>query len=264
MAEELVQGVDVWITTPRRPWEASGTSGMKVLANGGLNLSIADGWWAEVDTPGAGWTIAAPPGTNQDLAEAEALYGLLENEIVPLFYTRRDDGLPADWLTMVRTSVTALTARFSTERMVRDYTDEVYLPAASAYRARVADHCASAASILAWQRELAAHWDGVAFEALRVLPSNDATTFEADVRLGALSHEAVAVELFADTPGENGTNIMPERVAMQPAGEPRPGVVTFRAQVTSHRPPGDYTARVVPHHPAASVPLEAPQITWYR
>ncbi|MGA7801243.1 MAG: alpha-glucan family phosphorylase, partial [Gammaproteobacteria bacterium] len=143
LTEHLVQGVDVWLNTPRRPWEACGTSGMKVLVNGGINLSELDGWWAEAYTPDIGWALGDGREHNDDpawdAAEAEALYDLLEREVVPEFYTRDEQGIPRAWVTRMRESMAHLTPQFSTNRAVREYTEKHYLPAAAAYRARAAD-----------------------------------------------------------------------------------------------------------------------------
>ena len=143
MAEQLVQGVDVWINTPRRPWEASGTSGMKVLVNGGINLSELDGWWAEAYTPEVGWALGDGKEHGDDPAwdavEADALYDLLEREVIPEFYTRDKKGIPISWVKRMRESMAHLTPQFSTNRSVREYTEQHYLPATIAYRQRVAD-----------------------------------------------------------------------------------------------------------------------------
>jgi starch phosphorylase len=140
LTEQLVGGVDVWVNNPRRPWEACGTSGMKVLVNGGLNLSELDGWWAEAYQPQVGWALGDGQehgdDPNWDAAEAEALYAILENEVIPNFYTRNADGLPADWLAKMRESMATLTAQFSANRAIRQYTKEHYLPQAAAYEAR--------------------------------------------------------------------------------------------------------------------------------
>jgi starch phosphorylase len=134
----LVQGADVWLNTPRRPKEASGTSGMKVVVNGGLNLSILDGWWVEGYEAGLGWAIGDGELYDDpevaDREEAEALYELLESQIVPLFYDRGDRGVPEGWLTQVRGSIAALTPQFSTHRMVREYGLRLYEPALVATR----------------------------------------------------------------------------------------------------------------------------------
>ncbi len=146
LTEQMVNGVDVWINTPRRPWEACGTSGMKILVNGGLNLSELDGWWAEAYTPEVGWALGDgrqhddDPGW--DAAEAEAFYNILENEVIPSFYDRNDLGLPLAWLARIRESMTTLTAQFSANRSVRQYTTEYYFPAARDYESRRANQCA--------------------------------------------------------------------------------------------------------------------------
>ena len=132
LAERLVEGVDVWINTPRRPWEASGTSGMKVLVNGGLNLSVLDGWWAEAYSPAVGWAIGDGnehgDDSAWDRADAEALYSILENEIVPEFYDRDETGIPGNWVARIRESMAMLTPAFSANRTVRQYTEEHYFP----------------------------------------------------------------------------------------------------------------------------------------
>src|SRR5208337_3567505 len=126
LTERMVQGVDLWINTPRRPWEASGTSGMKVLVNGGINLSELDGWWAEAYTPEVGWALGDGKEHRDDPAwdaeEAEALYALLEQEVIPSFYDRDRDGNPSGWIARMRESMARLTPRFSANRTVREYT----------------------------------------------------------------------------------------------------------------------------------------------
>ena len=122
LAEQLVQGVDVWINTPRRPWEACGTSGMKVLVNGGLNLSVLDGWWAEAFTPEVGWAVGGLPGSaGGDGRDADDLFRVLEDDVIPAFYDWTADGLPRRWLAHVRASLSELTPRFSANRMLSEY-----------------------------------------------------------------------------------------------------------------------------------------------
>src|SRR5439155_14784229 len=162
VAEQFVQGVDVWINTPRRPWEASGTSGMKVLVNGGLNLSELDGWWAEAYEPDVGWALGDGQEHGEDpawdAAEADALYTLLEREVVPAFYTRDARGIPLAWIAKMRGSMARPTPQFSTNRVVREYTDTYYVPAAASYRARSADKGALGTQLVGWRRDLAEHW----------------------------------------------------------------------------------------------------------
>jgi starch phosphorylase len=151
MAQELVQGVDLWINTPRRPWEACGTSGMKVLANGGLNLSELDGWWAEAYSPNVGWAIGdgAEHGDDPawDATEAEAVYSILEEEVVPEFYDRDEAGLPSKWLGRIRESMATLAPQFSAGRAIREYAEAHYIPAAASYRSREGNNHAGAACL---------------------------------------------------------------------------------------------------------------------
>jgi starch phosphorylase len=266
LAEYLVQGVDLWINTPRRPWEACGTSGMKVLVNGGLNLSELDGWWAEAYTPEVGWALGDGREHGDDpawdAAEADALYGLLEREVVPAFYTRDGRGIPTAWVAKMRESMGRLTPRFSANRAVREYTERYYLPAAADYRRRAANKGALGSQILAWRRALAQHWAELRFGFLQVQRRGDEHEVTVEVDLGGLEPDAVRVELFAD-PLHGGT---PERTPMArgPALDGSCGGYQYSGRVPASRPASDYTPRIVPSHPAATVPLEAIQILWQR
>ena len=202
MAEQLVQGVDVWVNTPRRPWEASGTSGMKVLVNGGLNLSELDGWWAEAYSPEVGWAIGDGREHGDDpawdAAEAEALYGLLEREVVPEFYTRDEHGIPRGWVARMRESMARLTPAFSTNRAVRQYTEEHYLSAAAAFRQRAAKRGSLGADLLNWQAQLAKHWPSLRFGSATVEQKGGQYLFQVQVFLDDLDPDAVRVELYAE------------------------------------------------------------------
>jgi starch phosphorylase len=266
LAERLVQGVDLWLNTPRRPWEASGTSGMKVLVNGGLNLSELDGWWAEAYTPEAGWALGDghehDDDPTWDAMEAEALYTLLEQEVVPAFYTRDAEGIPTAWVARMRESMARLTPRFSTNRMVREYTERYYLPGAAAFRRRAVDHGATAMQLRDWQQALAQHWDTIQFGAVQTETSGDHYRFQVQVYLGEVEPEAVRVELYAD--GLNGE--APLQQAMH-RGDKLTGAANgylYFAQVPLTRAVTDYTPRVIPSHPEAMGPLEAPYILWQR
>jgi len=264
MAERLVQGMDVWINTPRRPWEASGTSGMKVLVNGGLNLSELDGWWAEAYSPEVGWALGDGKEHDDDPAwdeaEAETLYDLLEREVIPAFYSRDERGIPTGWVARMRKSMAYLTPLFSANRVVREYTEKHYLPAAAAYGQRSAQAGRMGAELLEWQRELARHWSRVRFGSLANEMHGDHHTFQVQVYLADLDPEAVAVEVYAE--GQDGAK--PFRQAMQ-RGEQLVGSANaflYVANVPATRPASDYTPRVVPYKNGASVPLEAPFICW--
>ena len=137
VARHLVQGADVWLNTPRRPNEASGTSGMKLLPNGGLNLSVLDGWWAEAYDREVGWAIGHGEDYDndeyQDAVESEALYNLLEKDVTLLFYDRDEENLPRRWIAKMKNSMKRLSPIFSTNRMVREYVERFYMPAAKRY-----------------------------------------------------------------------------------------------------------------------------------
>ena len=215
LTEHLVQGVDVWINTPRRPWEACGTSGMKVLVNGGINLSELDGWWAEAYTPEVGWALGDGQEHGDDpawdAAEAEALYDLLEREVIPEFYTRDENGIPAAWVARMRESMARLTPVFSASRAVREYTEQHYLPAAAAYRERAANKGAVGRQVVDWQHEVDRKWGSLRFGDLRVETNADHHVFEVEIFLNDLDPNAARVELYAD--GINGGD--PVRVEMK-------------------------------------------------
>ncbi|MBK79954.1 MAG: alpha-glucan phosphorylase [Gammaproteobacteria bacterium] len=265
LAEQLVQGVDVWLNTPRRPWEASGTSGMKVLVNGGLNVSVLDGWWAEAFAPDVGWALGdgAEHGDDPawDAAEADALYRLLENEVAPEFYDRDEHGLPWRWVARMRASMSRLTPWFSSNRTVREYVERYYLPAALRYRQRAADRGVAAVGIVHWRRALDEHWPKLSLSEPRVETVDGEHVFEVEVTLGDLDPEWLSVEVFADPDGHaDGV-----RLPMQPQTdrEPRPQR-RYRGAVAASRPASDYTVRVVPRYPGAVVPLEADHILWQK
>ena len=210
MAEHLVQGVDVWINTPRRPWEASGTSGMKVLVNGGLNVSELDGWWAEAYAPELGWALGDGQehgdDPSRDAAEANQLYELLEREIVPQFYTRDSEGIPTAWVARIRESMSRLTPQFSANRVVRQYTQDYYLPAAAAYRARAAQNGAMGRAIADWQRMLRDHWGAIRFGKLNIATNPDTHTFELEIHLGAVPGDCVHSRTLCQWPKRQRRN----------------------------------------------------------
>jgi len=266
LAERLVQGVDVWINTPRRPWEACGTSGMKVLVNGGINLSELDGWWAEAYAPDVGWALGdgREHGSDPswDAAEAEELYRRLEQEVIPEFYARNAAGIPTGWTARMRESMARLTPRYSASRAVIEYTEQHYLPAALAYRARAANQGAEARALVDWRNALAARWDGVRFGALDLETKGERHFITVEVRLGELSLDAVRVELYADGLGGGEALRLPMTLLRPLADEP--GGFAFSATVSAARPAADYTPRLLPHFPGLAVPLEAGWIRWQK
>ncbi len=262
---QLVQGVDVWLNTPRRPWEACGTSGMKVLVNGGLNVSELDGWWAEAYTPEVGWALgdgrAHDDDSARDSIEAQALYDLLENEVIPEFYARDEKGIPNAWVTRVRESMAKLTPRFSTHRAVCEYTEKHYLPAASAYRERSADHGSKGLELVNWRRDLEQKWGTLRFGELKLTTEGLQRVFEIRLYLGDLDPESVQVELCSNGDDGAGMDILEMKRVHQPM-EATNGYV-YRAEVSGDRPSDDYTARVIPHHEGTVISLEVGHILWH-
>ena len=266
LTEHLVQGVDVWLNTPRRPWEACGTSGMKVLVNGGINLSELDGWWAEAYAPEVGWALGDGQEHGDDpawdAAEAEALYDLLEREVIPEFYDRDDSGIPGAWVARMRESMARLTPRFSSNRAVREYTEQYYLPAASAYRERAADKGAIGAQVVDWRQALEKDWAALRFGDMRLETVAISTRSKCRSISTTSTPDAVRVELYAD--GVDGG--APERVEMERVRElvGATSGYAYRAAVPAARPATDYTARVIPHRDGVAVPLEDSRILWQR
>lgn len=265
LTEHLVQGVDVWLNTPRRPWEASGTSGMKVLVNGGINLSVLDGWWAEAYTPQVGWALGDGQEHDDpfsDASDAEALYDLLEREVIPEFYTRDEQGVPQAWVARMRESMARLTPQFSTNRTVREYTERYYLPAASAYRERAADDGEIAREIIRVRHALEEKWAALRFGEVMLESDGERHLFEVQAYLDDLEPTMVAVELYAD--GVNGGG--PERVAMTRVRQLLGATsgYAFRASVPATRPATDYTVRLIAHCDELMVPLEDAHILWQR
>jgi starch phosphorylase len=266
LTEHLVQGVDVWLNTPQRPWEACGTSGMKVLVNGGINLSELDGWWAEAYTPEVGWALGDGHEHGDDpawdAAEAVTLYERLEREVIPEFYARDDKGIPTAWVARMRESMARLTPRFSANRTVREYTEQHYLPIAAACHLRMADKGAIGRQIVAWQHSLEQKWAALRFGELKVETRDGQHFFEIQVFLNDLDPNAVRVELYAD--GIAGGSLQRQEMKSVSQLPGAPGGCIYSATVSAGRPPADYTARVIPHCEGVAVPLESAHILWQR
>ncbi len=266
LTEHLVQGVDVWINTPRRPWEACGTSGMKVLVNGGLNLSELDGWWAEAYTPELGWALGDGQEHGDDpawdAAEASALYELLECKVIPEFYSRNKKGIPTAWVARMRESMARLTPRFSADRTVREYTEQHYLPAATAYRERIADRGAVGGDIVNWKHTVKGKWAKLHFGEVKIESHGKQHVFEVQVYLNDLAPKAVCVELYADGV-DGGSPVRQELKCIRQLAGASGGYV-FSGVVSSARPAMDYAARVIPYFAGLAVPLEDAHILWQR
>ena len=264
LTQHLVQGVDVWVNTPRRPWEACGTSGMKVLVNGGINLSELDGWWAEAYKPEIGWALGDGREHGDDPAwdaiEAEALYDLLERELIPEFYTRDQQDIPTAWVARMRNSMASLTPRFSADRSVREYTEQHYLPGAAAYRERAADKGSMGLKLVEWQHALEKAWPALHFGASKVETDAGNRVVEVEITLHELDPASTKVELYAD--GINGGGAV--RQEMERVGQlagPSNGC-TYRTRVCATRPATDYTARLIPNYTGVAIPLESVRILW--
>jgi len=265
LAEHLVQGVDLWINTPRRPWEACGTSGMKVLVNGGLNLSELDGWWAEAYHPEVGWAVGDgrehPDDPGLDAREAEQLYKLLEEEVVPCFYNRNGNGIPEAWVARMRASMAELTPGFSTNRMVREYVERLYLPASRLYHSRISDGARQTSLLCRWHEELGKHWADLHFGELHVQQENGDYVFTVQLHVGELDPDAVKVELYAEPSNSREPEIHTMEQHKVSTGDLNS--YQYSAHLPAHRPASDYTPRVIPNFDGALVPLEARQILWY-
>jgi starch phosphorylase len=266
LTEHLVQGVDVWINTPRRPWEACGTSGMKVLVNGGLNLSELDGWWAGAFTPEVGWALGDGQEHGDDpawdAAEAEALYDLLERDVIPEFYARDGEGIPTAWVARMRNSMANLTPRFSADRAVREYTEQHYLPGAAAYRERAAGKGSAGRKMVDWQHALEKEWPGIRFGETKVETDGEQQVFEVQAYLNELDPNAARVELYAD--GVNGGGPVRQEMERVRQLAAVSGGYAYRARVPATRPATDYTVRLIPHCTGLAVPLETTRILWQR
>ena len=265
VAQELVQGVDVWINTPRRPWEACGTSGMKILVNGGLNLSVLDGWWEEAYGPELGWAIGddtPPDEAAADARDAVALYEVLDREVVPEFYARDADGLPRRWLARIRQSLARLTPAYSSTRMLNEYIEQLYLPAAAELRRRTADRGAPAAAMRAWETRLRRGWPRLHLGDPVITAGDGQWQYSVAVYLGEIDPAAVRVEIFAE-PGPGGP---PVAAAMQ-----RGAAITgsangfiYDGSVAANRPITDYTLRIIPAWLGVRVPAELELILWQK
>ena len=265
LTEHLVQGVDVWLNTPRRPWEACGTSGMKVLVNGGLNLSELDGWWAEAYVPDLGWALGDGKEHGNDpawdAAEAESLYERLEREVIPEFYTRNEKGIPIVWVHRMRESMARLTPHFAADRAVREYVEQHYLPAAIACQSRTANKGIVGKQMVDWQHNLNQNWAALHFGQVMVETKGEQHLFEAQVCLHGLDPKSVRVELYADAIKGNSP-VHQEMTRLHPLAD-EAGSYIYSATVPAIRPAGDYTARVLPHYEGIAIPLEDSRILWH-
>jgi glycogen phosphorylase len=272
LARSLVQGVDVWLNTPRRPLEASGTSGMKVVFNGGLNVSILDGWWAEGFRHDTGWAIGRGEEYEdqeyEDKVESEALYDLLEQEVVPTFWERGRDGLPRQWIHMMKTSLRDLGPVFNTNRMVEEYAERFYLPADQRFRELTAKGADRARALSAFKAQVYKHWKEVQVVSTEVDATSDVRVSQkllvrSKVRLGMLTPEQVRVQIYD---GELNAELK------LPVGESLPMTWSKQVEEGTHLYEGyiecaksgrrAFTLRVIPAHPDLVEPQALGLVAW--
>jgi glycogen phosphorylase len=276
IGRRLYQGVDLWLNNPLRPLEASGTSGMKLPPNGGINLSVLDGWWCEGWNGDNGWAIGAEitdgPPEYQDQVDAVSLYSLLENQILPLYYTKPDGELPLAWIQIMKESMRTITPRFNTERMVSQYVENLYEPAAAAHTMLAADNCAAATTLAAWKEQMRLDWQqiriidaGIAAPDPFNIPVGDPVPVRARIHLGGVDPANVRVEAyFGET--DDRTILGPAVVEMTRAeGPDAQGAFIFTGAIR----PADsgsfgLSVRVLPTSPLLSQPYELRLITWSR
>jgi glycogen phosphorylase len=239
---------------------------MKVLVNGGINLSELDGWWAEAYTPEMGWALGDGREHGEDPAwdtvEANALYDLLEREVIPEFYTRDKDEIPTAWVKRMRESMARLTPRFSANRTVREYTEQHYIPSAAAYRLRTADKGIIGRQMVEWQQSLEQKWAKLDFGGVKIETNAEQHLFEVQVFFNDIDPNAARVEFYAD--GAGGASPAQQEMKRVRPLDGAPGGYVYSAVVSAGRPPADYTARLRPSCDGVAVPLEATQILWQR
>ncbi len=274
VARFLVQGVDVWLNNPRRPLEASGTSGMKVCVNGGLNLSVLDGWWCEAYTGDNGWAIGAgeeysdADRTYQDDVESRAIYDILEQEIVPMFYNRTADGLPRGWINYMKNTIKTVCPMFNTHRMVEEYTRVSYVPSALRFSHLAGVNLKSASDLSVWRRKLVREWPQVRVENIDA-NGKDAMHVGAEfdiaarINLGGLSPDDVEVQLFHGIIDNAGEIPEPATIAMIANGDHSGATWNFkgkiRCQSSGHY---GYTVRVLPRHANLGNAFEPGLVCW--
>lgn len=272
----MVQGCDVWLNNPRRPYEACGTSGQKVAVNGGLNLSVADGWWCEGYNGTNGWTIGplvakGSLGPEQsDYDDAASLYSLLEDKVIPLYFERDADNRPHNWLLRVRKAMQTLIAQYSSHRMLRDYLSDYYIPAATSHQEIRSNHYALARHLSQWKQDVNVRFGSVQMDTIRSegikedsLLDGQSLHVAVTVHPGSMKLDELLVQLVAG-PGDGSTfTETPDVVEMQPESEGVDGTMTFVCTYTPSRSGIHvYGVRVMPCTEGLSSPLETRLVLW--
>ncbi|MDR1164663.1 MAG: alpha-glucan family phosphorylase [Deltaproteobacteria bacterium] len=272
LASLLSAGCDVWLNNPRRPLEACGTSGMKALANGVLNLSVLDGWWDEGYGPDYGWAIGNgevdPNQQLQDVTESQALYNLLEHQVAPKFYGRTVDGIPLIWCEMMRNSIRDLMPQFSSHRMVKEYFDRFYSVSSERYHNLASHNFQAATEQAAWCDKLRTSWNDVAVVSLKGDAELEKTVGQsilitATVRLGQLKPEDVTVEVYYGTMDHQGEFADRETLSLRAVKEDEPGLFTFEGNIACHKTGRfGYTVRVMPSREKLGNPFVLGLVSW--
>jgi starch phosphorylase len=274
IARYMVQGVDVWLNTPRRPNEASGTSGMKVIYNGGLNVSILDGWWDEGYSPEVGWAIgngeeySDEEAQHGDYVESQALYNLLEQDVIPLFYNHGRDGLPREWIAKVKASIRRLAPVYSTHRMIKEYTEKYYIPTVEHFRQMTVPDFSKALDFIQWRTRLQNAWRQIRVQQVEVTPKTvkvrGDVTVEASVYLGDLTPADVSVQLYFGELNTRGQINDGDAVEMSPVSQTGENKVYRFSTSVQYSSTGDrgLSVRVVPKHEFLSTPFQPGLITW--
>ena len=265
-----MSGCDVWLNTPIRPHEASGTSGQKASLNGLPNCSIIDGWWEEGYNGKNGWAIGErrdyQDDETRDAADALALYETLEQSIVPLFFQRGDDGLPHEWIAVMKEAIRTVAPQFSMSRMVKEYVTKYYMPAARWRERMDARNYALARELTAWERHIRERWGEVSLSASgptgEQISEDEPVHVEAMVRLGRLTPDDVRVELVTAR-DDNGSLADQRVVEMRPDGETVEGALRYRAEMDRfHTGSVVYGVRIGPYHTGLASPFELGLIRW--
>lgn len=272
VARYLVQGVDIWLNTPRRPLEASGTSGMKATLNGAMNLSVLDGWWAEAYDVSTGWAIGRGEEYGdpeyQNEVEANDLYDLLEKDIIPLFYTRGAEGLPRGWIKKMKTAMRAIGPEFNSNRMVLQYTEKMYLPALDRFATLSSVQFKRSKNLAAWKEGLRQNWHNIKIveatsdnhDGLKV---GESLTVRARIELGRLKPDDVSVDLYYGTINASGEIENPKLILMKPADGAKGSVYEFIGTIALEKSGRlGHTIRILPRHTDLDNPFKPGLIHW--
>ena len=277
VGRRLYQGVDLWLNNPRRPLEASGTSGMKLPPSGGLNLSVLDGWWCEAHTGKNGWAIGPeipestipPEPAYEDEVDVHSLFHVLETQILPLYYAKPDGRLPIAWINLMRESIRTIVPVFNTHRMVKEYTERLYAPAAAAHATLVADSCTKSVELARWKDKIRREWPHVKLSEVVIHTGNGTNVtvgdkVEVSVRtsLGPIAPEFVRVQALIGE-ASNGAISQPVTIDLKQVEKLGNGAFRFAGAIPA-RESGSYglSVRVIPTHPNLTQEHELRLITW--